>query len=246
MCNRHSFCLTPAGQVIDGFGLTESHTTIMYMHGIEAARQDTCNLYEWQPPQGWPETSWHVGLTVDKSAFATKQRAENTLRRHVHLLYPDMKAWQAPDPIRWGELSLPDAGRVHRAYDLVLRCAPLGCLDDATVLEHVNRHLTILGCKTKAIKVANADSVWNSVWNSVRASVWNSVRDSVWDSVRDSVRDSVGDSVRDSVRDSVECSMVREDAENPWLSLAELATHGVYLYGVADDGTAYVWREESP
>jgi hypothetical protein len=36
--------------------------------------------------------------------------------------------------------------------------------------------------------------------------------------------------------------MVRDDDENPFLPLAELATHGAYLYGVADDGTAYVWR----
>jgi hypothetical protein len=34
--------------------------------------------------------------------------------------------------------------------------------------------------------------------------------------------------------------MVLDDSANPWLPLGELATHGVYLYGVADDGTAYV------
>jgi hypothetical protein len=36
--------------------------------------------------------------------------------------------------------------------------------------------------------------------------------------------------------------MVMEDAENPFLPLAELATHGCYLYGITDDGTAYVVR----
>jgi hypothetical protein len=44
--------------------------------------------------------------------------------------------------------------------------------------------------------------LWDSVWDSVRASVGASVRASVWDSVGDSVWASVGDSVRDSVGDS--------------------------------------------
>ena len=55
------------------------------------------------------------------------------------------------------------------------------------------------------------DSVWNSVqdsvWDSVRTSVWASVEDSVWDSVRASVWASVGDSVWDSVRASVRASV---------------------------------------
>jgi len=60
------------------------------------------------------------------------------------------------------------------------------------------------------------------------------------------VWDSVWASVRASVRDSVDCAMVRENDENPFLALSELAAKGVYLYGVADDGTAYVWRGEEP
>jgi hypothetical protein len=56
------------------------------------------------------------------------------------------------------------------------------------------------------------------------------------------VRDSLRYSARASVWASVEYALVREDDDNPWLPLAELATHGVYLYGVDDDGTAYVSR----
>jgi hypothetical protein len=59
----------------------------------------------------------------------------------------------------------------------------------------------------------------------------------------DELRDSVRASVWDSVWDSVGCSMVMPDEKNPFLPLSELAARGVYLYGVADDGTAYVWRE---
>ena len=81
---------------------------------------------------------------------------------------------------------------------------------------------------TRAV-IINGASVWDSVGASVGASVWDSVRDSV----------------RDSVWDSVRASMVRDDAANPWLPLAELATLGAYLYGVTDDGAAYVWRAET-
>jgi hypothetical protein len=128
-----------------------------------------------------------------------------------------------------------------------LQAKPVAWLDDATVLEHVNRHLTLLGSSIPATKVDSVrDSVQASVSDSAWASVWDSVSDSVQASVRDSAWASVWDSVRDSawasVWDSVECAMVREDDDNPWLPLAELATHGVYLYGVTDDGTAYVAR----
>jgi hypothetical protein len=268
MCNRHSFCLTRAGKILDGCGLAESHTTIMQMHGLSAKEHDTCNLYEWQPPTGWPVANYAEGLRVDKSTFTTTARNESAIERHLRSRYPTANAWKTSDPIRWDELPLPNADRIRRAYELSLRAQPLGYVDNATVLEHVNRHLSTLGCKTRATSVVNADSVWasvrasvrDSVWDSVRASVWDSVRDSVrasvrasvwdsvrasvWDSVRDSVWASVRDSVWDSVRDSVDCSMVREDSENPWLPLSELATYGVYLYGVTDDGTAYVWRKE--
>ena len=230
MCERHSFCITRAAKVLDGYGLTDSHTTIMDMHGLTAAQHDACNLYEWQPPAEWPIANWADGLKVDRGVFETKLRHDQAAERHVRNLYPHAATWAAPDVIRWSELPLPDAERVHRAYDLALRAAPLGIVDDATVLEHVNRHLAAMGCKD-AVEIVDATA---SVRASVRASVWNSVWNSVWASVRDSVWDGVWASVW--------ASMVREDAENPWLPLSELATHGAYLYGVADDGTAYVWR----
>jgi len=228
MCERHSFCLTRAAKVLDGYGLTDSHTTIMALHGLTTTQQDACNLYEWQPPKSWPEVSYVGGIKVDKETFVSKARHESAIERHLLARYPDRATWEAPDVIRWDALPLPDAERVHRAYDLALRAAPLGVVDDATVLEHVNRHLAMLGCK-EAVKIVNAASVWDSVRASVQASGWASVRDSV----------------RDSVWASVRASMVRDDADNPWLPLAELATRGCYLYGVANDGTAYVWRKEA-
>ncbi len=55
----------------------------------------------------------------------------------------------------------------------------------------------------RGVLVRIKDSVWNSVWASVRDSVGDSVWNSVWASVRASVGVSVGDSVRASVWDSV-------------------------------------------
>lgn len=230
MCKRHSFCLTTAGKVLDGCGLTESHTAIMDMHQLAAPEHDTCNLYEWQPPVGWPDANYATGLTVDKATFETRQRHEDAIARHLTRLYPTADSWTTPDAIRWSELPLPNSERVQMAYELALRARPLGTVDDGTVLTLVNLHLLRLGCGTSAIVVADVGRVW--------ASVRESVEESVWESVGESVRDSVWASVGESVH----CSMVREDDDNPWLPLAELATHGVYLYSVSDDGVAYVWR----
>ena len=145
--------------------------------------------------------------------------------------------------MRWNDLPLPNAERVQRAYELALQAKPLAWLGDEMVLEHVNRHLTMLGSSIPATKVYSLwDSPWASVWDSRWDSLRDSLRTSVWGPVRDSLWDSLWASARDSVWDSVEYALVREDDDNPWLPLAELATHGVYLYGVDDDGTAYVSR----
>jgi len=99
VCNRHSFCLTRAGKILGGCGLTDSHTEIMLMHGLTVEQQDRCNLYEWQPPENWPEANWADGLTVDKAQFEPKQKATEAMERHVRGLYPDMAAWNAGDRI---------------------------------------------------------------------------------------------------------------------------------------------------
>lgn len=254
MCEKDSFVLTRGGKVLDGCGLTHSHTTIMNMHGLTPQQHDTCNLYEWRPPKGWPGANWADGLVVDRQQFEPKQRATDAMRRRIMRLYPDMAAWEATETIRWDKLPLPNAERVHRMYDLASQAKPLAAVDDAVVLEHVNRHLTVLGCNVVAMRVADASIVRYGVWDSMRYGVWDSVWDGAVDSacnsVRASVRASVWDDVRwgvrasacNSVRASVWASMVKEDADNPWLPLAELATHGAYLYGVSDDGTAYVWK----
>ena len=243
MCKRHSFCLTKAGKVIDGLGLVDSHTSIMSLHGMASKQHDTCNLYEWQPPRGWPESSYADGLTVDKSVFETKARHEAAIERHLRRLYPTQAAWDAGDVIRWDDLPLPDVGRVRRAYDLAMRARTLAYVDDATVLEHVNMHLSMLPCSVRATSVVSVSSVF-SVWDRVRDSVRDRVRDSVRDRVRDSVRDIVWDGVWDGVWDSVDAAMVRDDDANPFIPLAEMAAHGAYLFGVTDDGIAYVWRTD--
>jgi hypothetical protein len=99
MCKRHSFVITRAGKVLDGMGLTDSHTTIMDLHGLEAAQHDTCNLYEWQPPKGWPETSWFDGLKVDTQVFEPKSSHDKAAEKHLLAKYPTLAAWEAVDTI---------------------------------------------------------------------------------------------------------------------------------------------------
>ncbi len=102
MCTRHSFILTRAGKVFDGFGITDSHTTIRELHGF-SANNDSVNAYEWQPPAGWPESDWHLGLTKDLEVFVTKASHEAAIERHIRSLYPTMAAWDDGDKLH-GEL----------------------------------------------------------------------------------------------------------------------------------------------
>ena len=116
MCKRHSFLLNRAGKVLDGFGITDSHTEIRELHGLKNT-DDSVNAYEWQPPKGWPETDWHLGLTKDHEVFTTKASHEKAMERHIRATYPDSAAWDAGDKPRitaeilraagWNEL-LPD------------------------------------------------------------------------------------------------------------------------------------------
>jgi len=99
MCNRHSFILTRAGKVLDGIGITDSHTEIRELHGLKHT-DDTVNAYEWQPPKGWPETDWLAGLTKDTEVFTPKASHLKAMERHVKKIYPTMAAWEAGDVMR--------------------------------------------------------------------------------------------------------------------------------------------------
>src|SRR5574340_461494 len=99
MCERHSFILTRAGKVHDGYGVTDSHTTIRELAGLKHS-DDTVNAYEWQPPKGWPEADWFDGLTKDTEVFELKSSHLGAMERHVKKLYPTRKAWDAGDKPR--------------------------------------------------------------------------------------------------------------------------------------------------
>ena len=99
MCHRHSFILTRAGKVHDGYGITDSHTFIREIAGL-SANDDTVNAYEWQPPNGWPDTDYNLGLTKDMTVFETKSSHESAIERHLKALYPTMEAWKAGDKFR--------------------------------------------------------------------------------------------------------------------------------------------------
>ena len=99
MCKRHSFILTRAGKVHDGYGVTDSHTVIRELAGLHA-NDDTVNAYEWQPPKGWPDADWNLGLTKDTEVFETKASHEKAIERHILSLYPTMKEWEDGDKIR--------------------------------------------------------------------------------------------------------------------------------------------------
>ena len=99
MCRRHSFIVTPEGKVLDGRGLTDSHSAIAPMHGISPTDLSGCNLYEWQPPKGWPGSPWLEGLTVDRQTFVPKKSHDTAMKKHLLAKYPTKAAWDAGDSV---------------------------------------------------------------------------------------------------------------------------------------------------
>ena len=99
MCRRHSFILTRAGKVHDGLGLTDSHTTIRELAGLDT-NDSTTYAFEWQPPAGWPDADFNAGLTQDTApipAWEMKKKHLSAIERHLKKLYPSMDVWNAPD-----------------------------------------------------------------------------------------------------------------------------------------------------
>ena len=99
MCKRHSFIVTRAGKVIDGYGLTDSHTTIREIAGL-TAENDSVNAYEWQAPAGWPNADFLDGLTKDTEVFEPKASHIRAMDTHVRTIYPTTKEWDLPDVVR--------------------------------------------------------------------------------------------------------------------------------------------------
>ena len=101
MCSRHSFIVTRAGKVHDGFGLTDSHAVIRENAGV-GVNDSATYAFEWQPPAGWPDADFNAGLTQDTAPIphwelkATHTRA---IEHHLRSRYPTMDEWNKPDAI---------------------------------------------------------------------------------------------------------------------------------------------------
>ncbi len=252
MCVKHSFCMDRSGRIYQGHGLLDGHAEIVRLYGLV---YDDLNHYEAQPGDGWPadKEDWHI--TMDRENWVSKSSHSDKLMRYLAKRFPNQKAWD-DYPVDWRSLELPNWTRVKRHYDMALQAKPLSVVPDNVVLTLINQHLAQLEAEsgidmTRAQRIKTLDdSVWDSVWESMRESVQDSVWDSVWESVRESMRESVQESAWESVwesvrapmRESVDASMVLTDAHNPFMPLLELATYGAYLYGITDDGIAYVLR----
>ena len=167
--------------------------------------------------------------------------------------------WFANDPIAQNKIVWREWKKMVKQMDADFRSKGLDFLRKDRIIERVNAmkpgeatvsRRSVHSALGEYVKLLKAQDQQHREWDvkEVRfytPKEWDSVRASVWDSVWASVWDSVRDSVWASVWASVQCSLVRDDEQNPFLPLSELAALGVYLYGVADDGTAYVWRGES-
>ena len=102
MCNKYAFLLTRAGKILDGGGLTESHSTIATLHGVD---EDQVNRYEWQPPQNWPDADVLDGLVTNEEVFTPGASALRRIAAHLTRRFPTIAAFQAHTPVddRWHE-----------------------------------------------------------------------------------------------------------------------------------------------
>ncbi len=99
MCNRHSFIVTRAGKVHHGFGITDSHTTIRELAGLDHTDSGTY-AFEWQPPAGWPDADFNNGLTQDTAPiphWGLKAKHLKAVETHLRRRYPTPDAWNAPE-----------------------------------------------------------------------------------------------------------------------------------------------------
>ena len=140
MCERHSFILTRSGQVHDGFGITDSHTTILDWAGL-GANYDKANAYEWQQPKGWPEAAWEYGLTKDNEVFVPKSSHLAAIGAHIKKIYPDAQTWEAGDKPRG---TLPQS--VGGSLDVS------GCdLSGVTLPQSIGGWLDVSGCDLSGV-----------------------------------------------------------------------------------------------
>lgn len=171
MCKRHSFILTRAGKVLDGAGLTDSHTEIRELHGLHHT-DDTVNAYEWQPPAGWPETDWLNGLTKDTEVFVPKSSHLAAMERHIKKLYPTMAEWDAgdkPKPLSKTERIAADELLAASEYITV----PEVTLPNGTIVPSFRVAKYPMARGENAIPISGAaEKPWHSIsYHSVRAVV---------------------------------------------------------------------------
>lgn len=162
MCTRHSFILTRAGKVLDGCGLTDSHTEIRELHGLKNT-DDTVNAYEWQPPAGWPEADWESGLTKDTEVFVPKSSHLDAIGRHVKKLYPTMTEWEAGDKLR----ALTEAERIEAAHAIAASeyiTVPETTLPNGIVVKSFRVAKYPMSRSANAVPVSNATALpWHSI-----------------------------------------------------------------------------------
>ena len=118
MCYKYSFLLTRAGQILDGEGITESHSEMATLHQVG---EDSCNKYEWQPPKDWPAAEVLDGLVKDAEVFVPKASALKRISTHLAAMFPTRAAFEAvtlPNE-RWHEQKVTIGGR-----EITIICKP--------------------------------------------------------------------------------------------------------------------------
>ena len=169
MCSKYAFLLTRAGKILDGGGLTDSHSTIATLHGVD---EDLVNRYEWQPPQNWPDADVLDGLATHEEFFTPDTSVLRRIAAHLTRKFPTIGAFQAHTRVddRWHEETVvlnrvKQTILVRGRYDLrngtysicgtaeatVGGSARIQFIRDSAVVHHVGDSATIQNVRDSAV-----------------------------------------------------------------------------------------------
>ena len=179
MCRAFSCLILKDGEVVWRAGL-DSHENLIDLLSDDQKKKEDYVRAEVVPPQDicypylHPELDWTLSIDETEPEWFSVTHRQNGIKA--------FEEWK------------------HQIYDNFNYKEALNPVNPSLVRLHKVSKNDISNLK-RCMKVS--DSVWSSVWDSVRDSVWSSVWDSIGDSVWSSVWDSIGDSVWDSVWSSV-------------------------------------------
>ena len=89
-----------SGHIYDGMGVTEHHSCMARLHGLDI---DRLNTWWWDPhPLYWRDPDdglFYDGLTLVWQKFTPPYSHYTRVQEYLQHKYPNIDAWRSPDPV---------------------------------------------------------------------------------------------------------------------------------------------------